>query len=268
MVIQPAEGSLAEPSSDVRTALVLASTAGLGLACARSLAAENMRVAISGRRRDVAVQLAAELPGAMGIFLDLTDEAAIDRAIDQVDREFGQIDCVVLNSGGPPPGRASELNPRELAAAMEGILYPAQNVIRRVLPGMLERRWGRIVAIGSSGVEQPIAGLAASNVARAALAALLKTLAGEVGREGVTVNMVIPGRFATHRVQTLDQTRAIEQGISLDDVRQRSSAAIPLGRYGDPSELAALVAFLCSPRASYITGSLLRADGGLVGCIG
>jgi 3-oxoacyl-[acyl-carrier protein] reductase len=204
----------------------------------------------------------------MGIFLDLTDDAAIDRAVDEVVREFGHIDCVVLNSGGPPPGQASEIDCRELAAAMEGILYPAQTVIRKVLPGMVERGWGRIVAIGSSGVEQPIPGLAASNAARAALAALLKTLASEVGRSGVTVNMVIPGRFATDRVRALDMGRAAEQGISVDDVRERSSAAIPVGRYGDPSELAALVAFLCSPEASYITGTLLRADGGLVACIG
>jgi 3-oxoacyl-[acyl-carrier protein] reductase len=133
-----------------------------------------------------------------------------------------------------------------------------------VLPAMRERGWGRILAIGSSGVQQPIPNLVRSNVARAGLAAYLKTLAGEVARDGVTVNMILPGRIDTDRVAGLDANQAERRGIDIESVRKQSEGSIPAGRYGKPVEFADVAAFLCSERASYVTGSQVRVDGGLI----
>jgi 3-oxoacyl-[acyl-carrier protein] reductase len=154
-----------------------------------------------------------------------------------------------------------------MSEALDLILYPAVRLLQRCLPGMRSRRWGRVIAIGSSGVVQPIEGLATSNAARAALAAYLKTLATEVAGEGVTVNMIIPGRFETARVAALDRARATREGLDADEIRRRSMASIPIGRYGSPAELGALVAYIAGDSASYITGSLLRVDGGLIAAI-
>lgn len=248
----------------VHTAFVAASTGGLGLACAEALAADGVRVAITGRRGDVARALALKIPGSLAVEADLTDEQAMTTAVETVLSEFRHVDILVLNSGGPPPGSVLGMGVDELRRAMELIVYPGQRLICRLVPEMIHRGWGRVVAIGSSGVEQPIAGLAASNAARASQAALLKTLAGEVAASGVTVNMVLPGRFDTERVRALDAQRAADRGDAPDDVARSSQAAIPAGRYGHPGELAAAVAFLSSERASYITGGLLRVDGGLI----
>ncbi len=129
---------------------------------------------------------------------------------------------------------------------------------------MRERGWGRVLAVGSSGVQQPIANLARSNAARAALAGYLKTLAGEVGRDGVTVNMALPGRIDTDRVATLDEGAAKRRGSDAATVRRASEAAIPLGRYGTPEEFGDVAAFLCSERAAYVTGAQIRIDGGAI----
>jgi 3-oxoacyl-[acyl-carrier protein] reductase len=137
-------------------------------------------------------------------------------------------------------------------------------LLRAVVPGMRERGWGRVLAVGSSGVEAPLPNLAASNVGRAALAAYLKTLATEVAADGVTVNLLLPGRIATDRVAALDEAAARRQDRPVAEVRAASRAAIPTGRYGEPAEFGAVAAFLCSERASYVTGSLVRCDGGML----
>lgn len=247
-----------------RTAFVIGSTAGLGKSCAEALAAEGVRVAVSGRRGELACQIAGELPDAIGVELDVCVPSSVDNALSEVNARLGPVDILILNSGGPPPGAALHCTTEELERAMESILYPAQQLIRDTVPGMISRGWGRLIAIGSSGVQQPIPGLAASNAARAALAALLKTLAGEVAGQGVTVNMVIPGRFATDRVAQLDARKAEAEGMTIAAVTERSQSTIPAGRYGMPDELGALVAFLCRPEASYITGSQMRVDGGMI----
>lgn len=247
-----------------RTALVAASTGGLGLATARALAAEGANVVITGRREQTAIEEASRLARAIGVGVDLTDPTGPDELCDAAEAAFGHIDIVVLNSGGPPPGTAADTGPEELADAAGLLLHPAQRLIQRTLPGMRERAWGRILAVGSSGVQQPIPNLALSNALRGAMAGLLKTLAAEVAADGVTVNMILPGRIATDRVAQLDAARAQREGMSPEAAREQSQASIPAGRYGDPEEFGAVAAFLCSAPASYVTGSQIRVDGGLI----
>lgn len=249
---------------DARTAFVAASTGGLGWAIAQRLATEGAAVAITGRRGDLARERAAQLPRAIGIELDLTDTASVDDAVARTTAELGGIDILVLNSGGPPPGTALDLDRADLTGAIDLLLQPHQQLLRLAVPKMRANGWGRVLAVGSSGVQQPIPNLALSNAVRGALAGLLKTLATEVAADGVTVNMLLPGRVATDRIVSLDHARAEWDRIRPEDARAASEATIPAGRYGDPDEFGAVGAFLCSALASYVTGSQIRVDGGLI----
>lgn len=247
-----------------RVALVCSSTAGLGLASAKALAAEGCRVVVTGRRGEVARQVAADLGDAIGLAVDLSRPGAADELVDAVLAEMGRIDILVLNGPGPKPSAAADLDADALHAAISLLADNQVQLVRRTLPAMRERGWGRIVAVGSSGVVAPIPNLAASNFGRAALAGYLKTLSSEVAADGVTVNMVLPGRIATDRVATLDAQVAERTGRDVDDVRGASEAAIPTHRYGRPEEFGDVVAFLCGGPASYVTGTTVRCDGGLV----
>jgi len=252
-----------------KTALVAASTGGLGLAVARSLAAEGARVAIVGRRRDRAKEIKAELQAAYGaeaaaIEADLTTPEGVEAAVDQTVADLGPVDILVLNGPGPKPGAAAALGADDIAAAFDLLVKPHHALVARILPGMRERRWGRILAVGSSGVTAPLPNLAVSNTGRAALAGYLKTLAAEVALDEVTVNMLLPGRIATDRVSELDQAAAKRRGTTPEAIQLESRKTIPARRYGDPAEFGAAAAFLCSAPASYITGVALRCDGGLI----
>jgi len=247
-----------------RTVLIPGSTSGLGLASARAFAAEGANVVLAGRRGDVAATEAAELPSAVGVEIDLTEPEAAARLVEQTHEAFGPVDVLVLNSGGPPPGTAADTTPAAVESALQTLLLQQLRLVQAVLPSMRERGWGRIVAIGSSGVQQPLEMLTLSNTGRAALSGYLKTLAAEVAADGVTVNMVLPGRIDTDRVAALDQGKADRSGRSADEVRTAAEATIPAGRYGHPDEFASAVVFLASGPASYITGTQLRVDGGLV----
>lgn len=265
-----------------KTALVAASTGGLGLAVARALAAEGVRVAVVGRRRDRAKEIVAELQAAYGsgtlgigslgtsgfdavaIEADLGTPEGIGSAVDQTLANLGPIDILVLNGPGPKPGAAATLTSEDMAAAFDLLVKPHHALVSKVLPGMRERRWGRILAIGSSGVTAPLPNLAVSNTGRAALAGYLKTLAAEVALDEVTVNLLLPGRIATDRVTQLDQAAAKRRGTTLEDIQLESRKTIPARRYGEPAEFGAAAAFLCSAPASYITGVALRCDGGLI----
>ncbi len=265
-----------------KTALVAASTGGLGLAVARALAAEGVRVAVIGRRRDRAKEIVAELQAAYGtgvpgsgslgtsgfdavaIEADLGTPEGIDSAVDQTVANLGPIDILVLNGPGPKPGAAATLTSGDMAVAFDLLVKPHHALVSRVLPGMRERRWGRILAIGSSGVTAPLPNLAVSNTGRTALAGYLKTLAAEVALDDVTVNLLLPGRIATDRVTQLDQAAAKRRGTTLEDIQLESRKTIPARRYGEPAEFGAAAAFLCSAPASYITGVALRCDGGLI----
>jgi len=247
-----------------RVALVCSSTAGLGLATAKALAAEGCFVVVTGRRGEVARRIAGELGNALGLAVDLARPGAADELVDAVLAETGRIDILVLNGPGPKPSEAVDLDPQALHAAISLLADNQVQLVRRTLPAMRESGWGRIVSIGSSGVVAPIPNLAASNFGRAALAGYLKTLAREVAADGVTVNMVLPGRIATDRVISVDAQNAARTGQDEAEVRAASEAAIPIGRYGRPEEFGDVVAFLCGSQASYVTGSTVRCDGGMI----
>lgn len=248
-----------------RTAIVCASTSGLGEATARALAAEGARVVVSGRRGERAAEIAAELPEAVGVGVDLTTPDGPETLVAAATEAFGPADVIVLNSGGPPPSRATTIDADAISAAMVPLLLAQQRLVAAVLPGMRERGWGRILGVGSAGTVEPIAGLALSNVGRAALAGYLKTLAGEVAADGVTVNLLLPGRIATARTTGIDSYIAEREATTPAEVEARAAAAIPAGRYGTAAEFGAVAAFLCSDAAAYVTGTATRCDGGMVG---
>lgn len=247
-----------------KNVLVPGSSSGIGLAIARSLAAEGANVVLAARRGDVVRAEAAKLPSAVGLELDLSDEAAPAALVAAAEEAFGPIDVLILNSGGPTPGTAADASDEQIITAVHQLLVQHQRMTAAVLPGMRKRGWGRIVAVGSSGVQSPLPGLALSNMGRAGLAGYLKTLAAEVAADGVTVNMVLPGRIDTDRVGSIDAGAAKRTGRTPEEVRAASMATIPAGRYGRPEEFAAVVTFLASTAASYVTGEQVRCDGGLV----
>ncbi len=247
-----------------RTAIVLGSTGGIGAAIARGLADEGARVVVVGRDAERADQVAASLPTAVAVTADITDPDAAERVVSAAEQAFGPAEVLVLNGGGPPPGPAGDFADTDLGRAVDLLVRPHVAFVQRVLPAMTARGWGRIIAVGSSGVQQPLPHLTGSNVGRAALAGYLKTLAGEVADRGVTVNMVLPGRIQTDRVAQLDQAAAARNGVTVEEARRTSQATIPAGRYGRPEEFAAVAVFLASAPASYVTGEQVRCDGGLI----
>ena len=247
-----------------RTAVVCSSTSGIGEAGARALAAEGANTVVCGRRGDRAREIAAELPSATGVEVDLTAPDGPAALIAAAVERFGAPDVLVLNGPGPRRGPAHELDVADADGALDALLRPHLRLVGLCLPAMRERGWGRIVAVGSSGVAAPLADMALSNLGRAALAGYLKTLAGEVAAAGITVNMVLPGRIETERLAAIDAANAERSGRTAAEVAKASLATIPAGRYGRPEEFAAAAAFLCGAPASYITGTALRCDGGLV----
>lgn len=247
-----------------RTAVVLGATSGMGAAIAAGLGHEGANVVVVGRRGERAEQVAAGLPSAIGLQADLSEPDTPARVVSAAHEAFGPIDVLVLNGGGPQPGTATDLTPDGADDAVALLLRPHVAMVSAVLPQMAHRRWGRIIAVGSSGVQQPLPNLAASNVGRAALAGYLKSLASEVAADGVTVNMVLPGRIDTDRVTQIDRGAAERRGITIDQARAESEAGIPAGRYGTPEEFAAVATFLASEPAAYVTGEQVRVDGGLV----
>ncbi|MEU8435919.1 SDR family oxidoreductase [Streptomyces sp. NPDC029216] len=245
-----------------RTALVCASTSGLGRAVAEALAREGARVVVSGRREELARGIAAELPSATGVGVDLLTPTGPARLVERATAAFGPIDILVLNGPGPRPATVTEIQDHELGASVDSLVTTHHRLLSLTLPDMRRRRWGRVLAIGSSAVTAPIGDLALSGIGRTALAAYLKMLATEVAADGVTVNMLLPGRIATGRVEQLDAARAAVAGHTVGAERARSAARIPMNRYGSPEEFAQSAAFLCSEAAAYITGTALRCDGG------
>lgn len=244
-----------------KVALVTGASSGLGEACALALAAEGARVAVAARRADELERVAARAresgsPGAKPFVADLSDARSVDRLLRDVQDEFGGVDILIANGGGPKPGTLSQTSPSDWDAAYQALLRSMLQLVEGVVPGMRERKWGRIVALTSTSVKQPIATLALSNVFRTALVSALKTLAGEVAKDGVTVNAIATGRIETARLRSL---------YGNDDAQlARAGAEVPIGRVAQPEEFAPLVAFLCGEPARYITGQTIAVDGGLV----
>ena len=238
-----------------KTALVLGASRGLGRAIAQSLAAEGADVITVARS-------AREEDGPRHIAADLDDPAAPDAIIAAVQAAGGAPDILVLNSGGPPTGAAATTTPADFAAVF-GRMFNAQlSLAQAFLPSMRARGFGRIIAIASTSVVTPIAGLVLSNAVRAMLASWCKTLASEVAADGVTVNLLLPGQIATDRLTSLHSAMAQGSGMTPEQIAARAVAAIPAGRLGRPEEFGDIAAFLASPRAGFITGCAIKVDGG------
>lgn len=251
-----------------RTALVFGAGGGLGGAIARSLAAEGARTVVADMDGPAAEKTAAAITEAGGQALTLTwniaDLAAAEAHLAAIRARFGEVDILVNNTGGPPPTPASGQGAEVWSRYFEEMVRSVIAVTDLVLPGMRARKWGRIITSASSGVISPIPNLGMSNALRLALVGWSKTLAREIGRDGVTANVIVPGRIATGRIVFLDEQKAKRENRSVAEVTGESTGSIPVGRYGDPHEYGDTVAFLASARASYITGSVIRVDGGLI----
>ena len=258
-----------------KRALVLGGNRGIGQGIARALVAEGVDVAITGRDPQRLTRAVAELtataqaaslagaePSVADFALDLADTPGLPVFAQRVSDAFGPIDILINNTGGPGYGGASARGAAEWTSSFNEMVLSVITLTDALLPGMRERRWGRIMTVVSSGVVQPIPILGVSNTLRNALVTWSKTLSMEVAREGVTVNVLVPGRIDTERVRLTDEAVAQKEGITPEQARQRSTATIPMGRYGAPAEFGALAAFVASVQASYITGSMLRCDGG------
>lgn len=259
----------AEPHQ--RVALVMAASKGLGLASAEALAANGHRLVLCARRAGELHTAADRLRGVgaevAAVPADVSREADLHAVFAAATERYGGVDVLVTNAGGPPPGHFLQLSDDQWHDAFELTFMSAVRMIRLTLPGMRERGFGRILVIGSSSVKQPIEGLTLSNAFRPALLGVVKSLAQEVAPDGVTVNMVSPGRIETDRLRALDESRARTQGVPYDQLRMASQQAIPAQRYGQPAELGSLVAFLASDAAEYITGQSILVDGGLVSAL-
>jgi 3-oxoacyl-[acyl-carrier protein] reductase len=246
-----------------KRALVLGASRGLGMAIAQSLAAEGVIVFAAARSHDKIVDWAKGMENVRPLQLDLSKLDEVDKVVDSLLADGG-VDIIVNNSGGPPPGTAEKTDRGVWLASFESMAANLFHLNTRLLPMMKERRWGRIISITSSGVEQPIPNLAVSNGVRAAVVGWSKSLANEVASDGITVNVVMPGRIHTQRVDELDGAAAKRTGTEVADVAAKSRATIPMGRYGKPQEFADVVTFLASERAAYVTGSRVRIDGGAI----
>ena len=236
-----------------RTAIVCGASAGMGLAIAESLAAEGANVAMFARRRDL-LEREADRIGALAVRGDLTNPKHLALLVDRTLEAFGGIDVLVLNGGGPPPTSAVDVTDEAVEIAVDLLLVSSVRLVRGCLPHLRTSGHGRVVAITSSSVREPIPNLALSNAIRPGLVGWLKTLARELGPEGVTVNAIAPGRIDTARIREVYGP----DGPSAADLE-----AIPLRRLGDAREIGDVVCFLASDRAAYVTGTVIPVDGGL-----
>ena len=250
-----------------KVALVVAASKGLGLAVAKELAREGAQVVISSRdssRIQAAAEQIRQETGAavLPLVADVGRAEEIKDMIDEVGKRYGRIDVLIANAGGPPSGKFQDFDDGDWEDAFVRNFLSVVRLIRGSLPWM--NAGGRVVALASSSVRQPIPGLILSNAMRAGVAALIKTLAEELADQGILLNTVCPGRIATDRLIELDSLRAQKTGLSVEEVRKEIEALIPLKRYGEPAEFARTVAFLASWANTYVTGQVLLVDGGMV----
>jgi 3-oxoacyl-[acyl-carrier protein] reductase len=252
-----------------KRALVMGASKGLGRSIADALAAEGAHVVISGRDQATLDKVAAELKAAgaasaAGIVADVAQGEQMDRLAEAAIAAMGGVDILVLNHGGPPPCIASEITDAALATWFQHIVASPIRIANRLVPAMRERGWGRVLVVGSTGMQHPIPNLALSNTLRAAVWGWLKTLSGEVAKDGVTMNVIAPGSILTDRIIQNADSRASRAGTTRQQELDRMADEIPAGRIGTPAEFGPTGAFLCSEQAAYITGSMIRVDGGRV----
>jgi 3-oxoacyl-[acyl-carrier protein] reductase len=251
-----------------KVALVLSAGGGLGRMIAVALAKEGASLAVADRNEDSLAKTVAQIEAtgvrAVSQSLDLMDIEALSSFVTRINGELGGVDILVNISGGPPPTTAANVSPEQWIKEFRAMVVSIMHVTDLVLPSMRAKRWGRVITSTSSGVVAPIPNLGISNTLRSALIGWSKTLAREVAADGITANVVIPGRIATRRIRRLDETRAAREGKMVEEIVKQSTASIPIQRYGEPEEFASVVVFLASGKASYVTGTMLRVDGGMI----
>jgi 3-oxoacyl-[acyl-carrier protein] reductase len=251
-----------------KVALAAASSAGLGRAVAEALAAEGADLVICSRRAEAIEEAREDLSQHGGrveaVVADLTDPPGVQGVVDRALEVFGRVDVLVTNTGGPPAGPFEEHSPETWEMAVRQNLFSVLNLVRGVLPGMRERKWGRIINITSIAVKQPSDNLILSNAIRAAVTGFARTLATETAADGITVNNVLPGFTRTERLTELAAKRAQIRGCDPQEIWEGWHREIPMGRVGEPRELASLVAYLASEQASYITAQSIPVDGGWI----
>lgn len=254
-----------------KCALVLGAGGGLGGAIAQTLAAEGAKVAVADIDVAAAEKTVADIASAGGeafaIKWDIGDLTLLEGNVAQIEARYGNIAILVNNTGGPPPTPVFGQSPEQWSNFFQSMVLSVIALTDRVLPGMKSAGWGRVITSTSSGVVAPIPNLGLSNALRSTLVGWSKTLAKEVGGSGITANIVLPGRIATARITFLDEQKAKREGRSVEEVATESTASIPVGRYGKPQEYGDVVAFLASERASFLTGSVIRVDGGMIASI-
>ena len=250
-----------------KAAIVAAASSGLGKATALELANEGSRVAINARSEELLDSVAAEIREATGAEVlaipgDVTDESFVRKLVATARDKFGAVDILVTNAGGPPAGFFDDFSANHYRQAVELNLISTINLCREAVPHMRERGWGRIIAITSIAAKQPVENLILSNTVRAGVLGFMKSLSQQVAADGITANTVCPGYHLTERLKSLASLTAKTEGASVEAIYERWAASTPMNRIGEPKEFAAVVAFLCSERASYLTGVVIQVDGG------
>lgn len=250
-----------------KTALVCGASQGLGLACATELALLGANVIVASRSDDKLRSVVKQLDSSKGqqhhfLVLDLAKPDEVKQTVESFLAKGNVIHILINNAGGPPSGPMVDTNPEEMEKYFRTHVISSHVLSQLTIPGMKEAQFGRIINIVSTSVKQPINGLGISNLVRAAVANWAKTLANEIGSFGITVNNVLPGFTNTERLNYLFSKQAADQGVSKDEIFEKSIASIPAKRVGEPAEFGAAVAFLCSPAASYINGINFPVDGG------